>query len=94
MLVFCMTAKSQVSGIERLEFENSYFADSTIVRNYNDTFSVVMSYGHYENTPAINGLFNSSSFILRDNTNSSMTHIVSLPIGYQVNDVRFVSLTR
>lgn len=94
MLVFCMTARSQVSGIERLEFENSYFADSTIVRNYNDTFSVVMSYGHYENTPAINGLFNSSSFILRDNTNSSMTHIVSLPIGYQVNDVRFVSLTR
>lgn len=91
-LLFCMIVVAQPSGTQRMSFTFKYFADTTIVRNYNDTLSVYMSYGHDSNTIAINGLANSSSFILRDNTNSNLTHLVTLPIGYRVNDVRFVSL--
>ncbi len=94
VLLLGMAARAQVSGIEYLQLLYNYDSDTSIVRNYNDTISVVMIYGHDANAISTNGLINSSSFILRDNTNRSFSHIVTLPVGYRVNDVRFVSLTR
>lgn len=86
--------KSQVSQIDRMDFEQDYHADSSLIFNYTPKHNILVSYGYFENTPSIHGLHRKSSFFLEDIGSGNSVHLVTLPVGYKVNDVCFVSLKR
>ena len=85
---------AQNSEIERIFRSANYIQYKTIVRNYSDTINVLMQYGYSINTVYEDSIKASSSFMIQNTITGDITHIVDLPKGYQVNDVRFVSLRR
>ena len=75
---------------------NKYKHYSSLVRNYDKGHNVVMQYGYFTNVVSITGdsIKGYSSFLIQDINTGDVMHIVDLPWGYQVNDVRFVTLKK
>lgn len=89
---------AQISEIEQVFHSTTDYYEqyTSIARNYNDKYNVLMQYGQYQNVyygddDSIRGF---SSFMIQNTSNGDITHIVDLPRGYQVNDVRFVTLRK
>lgn len=90
-IVPCFAQHSWIHELDELMFD--YICDTSIVRSYNDSINVIMSYGHSSSQVLPEGqLGDKSTFILQDFKNNTLTRIVDLPGGYRVNDVRFVTL--
>ena len=90
---------AQVSEWENIfrSSNNEYIQYTSIVRNYDVNHNVIAQYGRYTAEP-INPTDDSSrsstSFLIQNTSTGDITHIVTLPVGYQVNDVRFVTLRK
>ena len=94
LLQLSMLLEAQVSEIDQMLLGDGYMTKNTIVRQYDAKFNLVMVYGHDHNTVSGTVPSDHSSFYLRDANNGYTMHVVTLPDGYKVNDVKFVSLTR
>ena len=87
---------AQISEIEQIygPYSDEYTLDTTIVRNYNDKYNVLMKYGSYANVVYTDPITDRSSFMIQNTNTGDIVHIVDLPLGYQVNDIRFVTLRK
>lgn len=88
---------AQISEIEQIfRSPNGYVQYTSIVRNYDDNYNVIMQYGYFSNSTNTNNdsIRGHSSFMIQNTNSGDITHIVGLPGGYQVNDVRFVTLRK
>lgn len=88
---------AQISEIEQIfRSPNDYVQYTSIVRNYNDKYNVIMQYGYFSNSTNTNNdsIRGHSSFMIQNTNSGDITHIVGLLGGYQVNDVRFVTLRK
>ena len=87
---------AQISEIEQIygPYSDEYTLYTTIVRNYNDKYNVLMKYGSYANVVYTDPITDRSSFMIQNTSTGDIVHIVDLPLGYQVNDIRFVTLRK
>ncbi len=87
---------AQISEIEQIygPYNDEYTLYTTIVRNYNDKYNVLMKYGSYANVVYTDPITDRSSFMIQNTSTGDIVHIVDLPLGYQVNDIRFVTLRK
>ena len=87
---------AQISEIEQIyaPYSDEYTLYTTIVRNYNDKYNVLMKYGSYANVVYTDSITGRSSFMIQNTSTGDIVHIVDLPLGYQVNDIRFVTLRK
>lgn len=90
---------AQVSEWEKVfrSSNNEYLQYTSIVRNYDVNHNVLVQYGRYTAEPiypTVDSIRSSSSFLIQNTNTNDITHIVTLPVGYQVNDVRFVTLRK
>ena len=94
---------AQLPGTYTLPISTStipYYADNTIIRNYNNNYNIIMTHGEYPNTYCYNEYppdirnADRSHFYLQEISTGTLTHIVSLGCHYEVKDVRFVTLRR
>ncbi len=89
------TADAQSVGIIQPMLSNSYFTTETVVRNYNDTFNIISSCGEDPSAPTTNPIvWEYTDFFIRDNSTGSLARLFSLPVGYTVHDIRFVTLRK
>lgn len=73
---------------------NLYVQYTSIVRNYDKEHNVLMQYGYYTNLVTTDTIKSRSSFMIQNTNTGDITQIVNLPLGYKVNDVRFVRLLK
>ena len=90
---------AQVSEWEKVfhSSNNEYLQYTSIVRNYDVNHNVLAQYGRYTAEPIYptdDSSRCSTSFLIQNTSTGNITHIVTLPVGYQVNDVRFVTLKK
>lgn len=87
---------AQISEIEQIfrSPHNDFVQYTSIVRNYNSDHNVLMQYGHFSNANPVDTIKGYSSFMIQNTATGDITQIVDLPKGYQVNDVRFVTLRK
>lgn len=87
---------AQISEIEQIygPYSDEYTLYTTIVRNYNDKYNVLMKYGSYANVVYTDSIKGRSAFMIQNTSTGDIVHIVDLPLGYQVNDIRFVTLRK
>lgn len=87
---------AQISETERIyhSTQNVYKQHTSIVRNYDNLHNVLMQYGCYPSMGYADTAVSSSSFMIQNTSTGDITNLFDLPRGYQVNDVRFVTLRR
>lgn len=87
---------AQISEIEQIfrSHNNDYVQYTSIVRNYDKEHNVLSQYGYFTNTNRADTIKGYSSFMIQNTTTGVIKHIFDLPKGYQVNDVRFVTLRK
>lgn len=87
---------AQISDIEKIyrSSNDGYVHYTSIVRNYKGNINVLMQYGYFTNVLFVDSVKGRSSFLIQNASTGDVTHIVSLPKGYKVNDVRFVTLRK
>ncbi len=79
---------------------NPYYADNTIIRNYNSDYNIIMTHGEFPNLYCYNEYppdirnADKSHFFLQNIATGDLTHIVSLGCHYEVKDVCFVTLRK
>jgi len=85
---------AQGPGIVQPSIGISYRSYETVVRNYNSDYNIVMDYG--EDPGGVNPphIITYSSFYIQKTNTGTLTHLFRLPFGYNVHDVRFVTLRR
>ncbi|MBP5515895.1 MAG: hypothetical protein J6X86_02995 [Bacteroidales bacterium] len=75
--------------------QSNYKAEFTIIRNYNENYNIVMTYGYdtllfYLDTVVPQ----SCDFYLHNINTGTMTHLFNMSGGYRVNDIQFVTLRK
>lgn len=73
---------------------NNYVQYTSLVRNYDEETNVLMQYGYFTNEAFTDSIKAHSAFMIQNTNTGSISHIVNLPHGYKVNDVRFVTLRK
>lgn len=91
-LLFSFNSYAQMSGIIRMMQPNNYASASTLLLNYDGKTNIIMSYGHYVNSANPDGIDNFSSFFVQQTDSWYIQHLVDLPRGYKVNDMKILSL--
>jgi len=98
LLVFILlfeTLHAQVSRVDTLNTPNPFKAISTLVRNYNEDYNIIMSYGERPNLALPLDTVKAQSYFYIENINTGdITKIFALPGGYKVNDIQFVTLRK
>lgn len=96
MLIPFLRSVAQISEIEQIyrSSNHNYIQYTSIVRNYDSIYNVLMMYGWYTNTIYDDSIKAHSSFMVQNTNTGYIEHIVNLPKGYQVNDIRFVTLRK
>ena len=90
-----LVTRAQLSRIDTLNYPNPYNAKTTLVRNYNENYNIIMSYGPRPNLILPLDTVKDQSFFYIENINTGVIiYLFSLPGGYKVNDIRFVTLRR
>ncbi len=90
-----MTAQiSEKEQIYRSTNTVTYKQYTSIVRNYDDKYNVLMQYGYSINEGFSDTIKGRSSFMIQNTNTGDIVHLFDLPKGYQVNDVRFVTLRK
>lgn len=87
---------AQISEIEQIfrSHDNDYVQYTSIVRNYDTKYNVLSQYGYFNNETRADTIKGYSSFMIQNTNTGVIKHIFDLPKGYQVNDVRFVTLRK
>ena len=87
---------AQISELEQVLHapNDDYIHYTSIVRNYNDSINVLMKYGHFVNEVAPDSSIGSCVFMIQNTNTGVINRIVKLPKGYQVNDIRFLTLRK
>lgn len=88
--------EAQISEIEQIfrSHNNDYVQYTSIVRNYDKEHNVLSQYGYFTNETRADTIKGYSSFMIQNTTTGVIKNIFDLPKGYQVNDVRFVTLRK
>lgn len=87
---------AQVSEVEKIYVSNSnnYIHYTSVVRNYNDTINILMSYGHAENESATDSAVGHCTFYTQNTNTGEIKRLFDMRRGYKVNDIRFVTLRK
>lgn len=92
LLLYSIVLNAQVSGLVKMMQPNNYAAVSTLISNYDGKSNIIMSYGHFVNVATPDGITDFSSFYVQQTDSWNIQHLVDLPFGYKVNDIKFVNL--
>ena len=95
-LLQLFSLSAQISEIEQIfcQYSEEYVPYTSIVRNYDDKHNVLMMYGHYSNVVYTDSITGRSSFVIQNTATGALEHLFDLPLGYQVNDIKFVTLRK
>ena len=95
LTVVVCSSIGQNSMMFSMPFDDNYYIEETLIRRYNKDFNIVMAYGRGRNTIySSDTILEHSSFFLYMSQSGDISHIVSLPGGWKVNDICFVTLKK
>ncbi len=95
IIVLINSAMAQGSGIVQPHFDTSRKTIETIVRNYDNNYIIISDYGFDPDGPTPNNpVVEYTAFYIQNIATGTLTRLFKMPYGYDVHDVRFVTLRR